>query len=280
MKKIFVITLLFLSLFLVGCSKKFYFEDKYYGGNGFINLTIDKYNELIEDKESFGIFVYQPLCVASANFEEILNSYSASNHIQFYKMSFANMKETSLYDDVKYYPSFVIIEDGEVVAYLDAESEDDEDIYKNLDEFNKWFTSYVELKEVNSVGFTETSNNDSNPDIEVKLDGVSYSEDKVNIYFFWGNGCSHCQREHKFFDSIKEEYGKYYNLHTFEVWYSEENEKILKQFAAKMGDKVEGVPYTIIGNKSFVGFDEDKQADFIEAITSQHKNSYDVYFDK
>lgn len=53
----------------------------------------------------------------------------------------------------------------------------------------------------------------------------------------------------EFFESIKEKYGDYYNLYTFETWYNEENAKLIYSFAESMGDKVTGVPYTIIGDK-------------------------------
>ena len=53
-----------------------------------------------------------------------------------------------------------------------------------------------------------------------------------------------------------------------------------EQFAKKMGDKPQGVPYTIIGNKSFNGYGEQYNNDIINAIISQYKNSYDVYFSK
>ena len=281
MKKIFVITLLFLSLFLVGCNKKFYLEDKYYGGNALEEINSESFEKLVSDKESFALLIYQPLCAASMGFRDLLETYTASNHIQFYSMTFQNVKGSSLYEEVKYYPSFVIIKDGKVVDYLNPDEDKDTSKYKNIDDFDEWFTSYVELKEVNNTGFTETSNNnESNPDIEVELENVVYNEDKINIYFFWGDGCSHCAREHQFFDDIKEEYGNMYVLHEFEVWHSKENEEIMYQFAAKMGDTVKGVPYTIIGNKSFNGFGDEDRDEILNTIKNQHKNSYDVYFDK
>lgn len=55
---------------------------------------------------------------------------------------------------------------------------------------------------------------------------------------------------------------------------------LIYTFAESMGDKVTGVPYTIIGDKSFTGFGEKSKNDFISAIEKQYKNSYDVYFDK
>jgi len=33
-------------------------------------------------------------------------------------------------------------------------------------------------------------------------------KEKINIYFFHGNGCPHCEDATKFFDSIKEKYGE------------------------------------------------------------------------
>ena len=36
----------------------------------------------------------------------------------------------------------------------------------------------------------EETNNDTK--IDAKLEDIVYDENKVNIYFFWGNGCPHC----------------------------------------------------------------------------------------
>ena len=78
--------------------------------------------------------------------------------------------------------------------------------------------------------------------------------------------------------SITNEYGKYFKLNKFEVWHNENNKKIYQQFSSKMGDKSKGVPYIIIGEQSFIGFSSSYKEDIIKAITSQYKNSYDVYF--
>lgn len=47
-----------------------------------------------------------------------------------------------------------------------------------------------------------------------------------------------------------------------------------------MREQATSVPYTIIGNKTFIGFEEEDGNKLIDAIVTQHKNSYDVYFDK
>lgn len=47
-----------------------------------------------------------------------------------------------------------------------------------------------------------------------------------------------------------------------------------------MGDTTNGVPYTIIGEKSFFGFGESSKEEFLKAIEEQYQNNYDVYFDE
>ena len=84
----------------------------------------------------------------------------------------------------------------------------------------------------------------------------------------------------QFFESIEKEYGKYYNLYKFEVWHNDENARLFNIFANAMGDNAQGVPYTIIGEHSFIGFGENYKEEFIKTIEEQHKNNFDIYFDK
>lgn len=146
--KLKVISLLLFSLLLItGCSdNKIYLEEKYYNSSEFIELSIDNYNELVENNESFAIYIYQPMCVTSNEFGEVLKEYSENYQLTFYKMPFSLTKETNLKDYIKYYPSFVIIHKGEIIDYLDANSDDDTLVYKSVDGFKEWFESYVLIK--------------------------------------------------------------------------------------------------------------------------------------
>ena len=103
-------------------------------------------------------------------------------------------------------------------------------------------------------------------------------EEKVKLYLFYGDGCPHCADLHKFFDEIESLYGDYYNLHEYEVWYSEKNATTLFEFSKKMGMEVEGIPALFIGEKVFVGFGEEYKSQIVDAILTQYKNSYDPYF--
>ena len=53
----------------------------------------------------------------------------------------------------------------------------------------------------------------------------------------------------------------------------------VEEFASALGYQAKGVPFIVIGNKVIRGFSESKEQEIIDAITSQYKNSYDVYFD-
>lgn len=148
-KKILLLPLIFICLILVGCDKKikqFYLDEEYYKNSEFIELDKNTLNNLIEDKKSFVIFIYQPLCAASVEFNKVLDEFLETNQITIYKMPYSEMKETELSKHIKYYPSFVIYHDGKFVSYLDASSDEDKKYYSTKEEFMNWFTKYILLK--------------------------------------------------------------------------------------------------------------------------------------
>lgn len=125
----------------------------------------------------------------------------------------------------------------------------------------------------------EASNNDENTTEEASSNDNSDSK-KVNIYFFRGEGCSHCAEAEEWFDSIKEEYSEYYNLIDYEVWYNTDNSDLMQKVADARGEEAEGVPYIIIGDKSWNGFDSSYEEDMINQIKSVYaqdvKDRYDI----
>lgn len=267
--------------------QKFYLENKYYGSNEVIEISTSDLEKLIDEKESFALFVYQPACVTSSKLEQILTDFTADNNIKIYKIAFSNIKTTKLSKSIKYYPSFAIFNKGVMVDYLDANSDNDLKYYENKDEFEKWFTNYVLLKDndvsgsnENNIAEQSSENSEVDTPKTINLENVTYDKNKVNIYFFWGSTCPHCEAEFTFFDEIKEEYGDYYNLHTYEVLENKENADIMNVFAQALGEKATGVPYTIIGDESFTGFGESSKEKFINAIKNKYQNSSDIYFDK
>lgn len=114
-----------------------------------------------------------------------------------------------------------------------------------------------------------------------KLTDVAYDENKLNIYLFWGKGCPHCEEEWKFLNRIAPKYYDKIHVYGFEVWNSEENQKIMNEFKDKLNiSKNSGIPLTIIEDKYYIGYDESYNDEILKLIKNNHKNSKDIYLDK
>lgn len=114
--------------------------------------------------------------------------------------------------------------------------------------------------------------------IQVKAEGEDSKE--VKVYFFRGEGCSHCAEAEAWFQSIEEEYGSYFQIIDYETWYNRENADLMQRVAKARGEKAEGVPYIIIGNQSWNGFTQEYGSEMIERIKSEFekdvKDRYDI----
>lgn len=81
-------------------------------------------------------------------------------------------------------------------------------------------------------------------------------KEPVNIYIFRSNGCHYCQDTMAFLEEKKEEYGKYYEVHDYEVS-TAENSALHQEVMEFMGDTYRGsVPYIVVGKYTYPqGFD-------------------------
>lgn len=93
---------------------------------------------------------------------------------------------------------------------------------------------------------------------------ISLASNKVDAYLFYGNGCPHCAKEIKFFNSIKDKYPDL-NVTGYEVYYSQENSLLMQKVANYLGAEGGGVPFLIIGDEYFVGFGEESSPIEIES---------------
>ncbi len=75
----------------------------------------------------------------------------------------------------------------------------------------------------------------------------------VDIYLFYGDGCPHCAAEEKFLESYLKS-NEDVVLHKYEVWYNEDNVKLLQDVGDLLGVNPNGVPYTVIGDDVVSGF--------------------------
>jgi cytochrome c biogenesis protein CcdA/glutaredoxin len=76
---------------------------------------------------------------------------------------------------------------------------------------------------------------------------------KIEIYFFWGQGCPHCAVEKPFLEELKQKYPQL-EVKDFEVYYSRENLELFQRVAQAYKTQAQGVPTTFIGKDFIVGF--------------------------
>ena len=132
---------------------------------------------------------------------------------------------------------------------------------------NQWNEITEEVNNNQQWDNVTTNNNKDNVDkisSNAKLDKTI--DGKAIIYFFRGEGCPHCVEAEAWFESIKEEYGKYFIIKDYETWYNEENAELMKKVAKARGEEANGVPYIIIGDKSWMGFTQSYTDEMLKEI--------------
>ncbi len=221
-------------------------------------ITTAEVENLLQEQSDIKVFVY-PTDNSYERVEEILGEYMEKNNQTIYKMESSKTKGTVLEKFALGIPILLVYENGLYKASLELESE------ISIEKIENWFSTLVVEEE-----HTE----------KIVLDSVKKEEGKVNIYLFWGDGCPHCEAEKDFFESIEDEYGKYYNLHLFETWNNKENLELYKIFAEKMNQDAKSVPFTIIGSQVIKGYGESNKEQFIKAIETEKDKDFDIYFDR
>ncbi len=119
-------------------------------------------------------------------------------------------------------------------------------------------------------------------DEELGKEFSSYSEgsNKITIYLFRGKGCGYCRAFLSFMNSITNEYGKYFNLISFETWYNSKNYELFNRVAYYLDKELpQGVPYIIIGDKVFDGYSGSYDESIKKAIIDLYNTSKDKRFD-
>ncbi len=85
----------------------------------------------------------------------------------------------------------------------------------------------------------------------------TFADNRVNIYFFWGNGCPHCAAEEPFLEKLQQKYPEV-RVYSFEVWYNAKNRDLLMQAGKILNKQIGGVPFTVIGTNAVVGYLNDE----------------------
>lgn len=99
------------------------------------------------------------------------------------------------------------------------------------------------------------------------------------LYLFHRYDCPHCKKEIAYLETIKKEYPNVEFIY-LEVAKNQENLKHLGNVKQTLGDDNNYVPYTVIGEQSFIGFNEDTKEQIKKYLTYCSKNSCEDVVDK
>lgn len=145
-----LVVVLFGGVLFVGAASGWFDDPKvkldveyYADGAEFMELSAGEYEGLVEARKSFVVMVDQVGCTTADRLREYVTQYMTETGILVYKMMFSEVKESSLNEAVKYYPSVVVVGKGAVRGYLRADSDDDAEAYNNYDAFKEWMGEYL-----------------------------------------------------------------------------------------------------------------------------------------
>lgn len=70
-----------------------------------------------------------------------LKNILSNNKIYKYEINMPIFRKTKLYDVVKYAPTVIVVKDGDVYAYIDA----NKDLIENSEDLEKWLKTYIKF---------------------------------------------------------------------------------------------------------------------------------------
>lgn len=87
---------------------------------------------------------------------------------------------------------------------------------------------------------------------------ASESTGKIQVDYYWGDGCSHCAEIEPFIDAIEEKYKDEVVINRFEIWKDKNNAFKFNQEMElyRVPQNGRGTPSLIINNKALVGSEE------------------------
>ena len=96
------------------------------------------------------------------------------------------------------------------------------------------------------------------------------AKEKVNLYLFHSETCMHCQAEIEYLNNLEKEYDNL-KVHLYEVDRHKDNAKTMIKVKEKLGIDSPNVPFTVIGNYYYIGFN-DGVGDGIKELVEKYSN--------
>lgn len=93
-------------------------------------------------------------------------------------------------------------------------------------------------------------------DLDAELSNIEFSEDSIDVLYFWGDGCGFCELMDDFLTDFQTKYPDVINVIKFETWYDATNAALLGDVSQIYDDSTNAVPKVFIGDRVFIGASE------------------------
>ncbi len=141
---VIVVVLLVVSLILFLVFKDNHLSKKYYGGHDFITVETEDIEKMKHD--TYLLYIHYDYCIFTVPTDNVIQEMMNKYNISVLKMHYEKFSKTYLHDEVKYAPSLIIVKNGKILDFLDAESDEDLPKYQDSNKMAEWISEYVSLK--------------------------------------------------------------------------------------------------------------------------------------
>ena len=74
-----------------------------------------------------------------------MSEFPENMQFKYYRIMWGEARESSLHNKIKFVPAVALIHNGEVVDYLDADSDEDAPMYNDATALQNWILKYIEF---------------------------------------------------------------------------------------------------------------------------------------
>jgi len=92
----------------------------------------------------------------------------------------------------------------------------------------------------------------------VPMVAAQEKEEPVHLYLFYGDGCSHCEKERTFLRELQADYGEQIVIEELEIYYHSKNSNLMKILGQTLNLDASGVPMLFIEDEIVVGFNSNE----------------------
>lgn len=104
----------------------------------------------------------------------------------------------------------------------------------------------------------------------------TFAMNEVNVYFFYSDDCNFCSQEKAYLEALKQ---RYPNMRIYKYETSgDANLALMNQAKALYGVTESGVPFTIIGDTTYLGFSQGKKSQMQKSVYEYSTKAYDNKF--